>query len=104
HAGKIVRDLQDLSLSLRMVPLRPTFQRLTRAVRDVAKQVGRVVELETEGEDTEIDRNMVDVVADPLLHMIRNAVDHGIESPEERAHLGNPPTGPIRLRAYHGGG
>jgi two-component system chemotaxis sensor kinase CheA len=104
HAGKIVRDLQDLSLSLRMVPLRPTFQRLARAVRDVARQVGREVVLVAEGEDTEIDRNMVDVVADPLLHMIRNAIDHGIEPPDERERRGKPRTGTIWLRASHGGG
>lgn len=104
HAGKIVRDLQDLSLSLRMVPLRSTFQRLTRAVRDVARQCDKAVDLVTEGEDTEIDRNMVDVIADPLLHMIRNGVDHGIETPDERERAGKPRAGTLWLRAYHAGG
>jgi two-component system chemotaxis sensor kinase CheA len=103
RAGKIVRELQDLSLSMRMVPLRATFQRLARAVRDVARASGKQVELVADGEETEIDRNMVDVLADPLLHMIRNAVDHGIESPGERAHSGKPELGTIKLRAFHSG-
>ena len=104
HAGKIVRELQDLSMGMRMIPLRGTFQKMTRLVRDVAQKCGKQVEFVTEGEDTEIDRNMVDLIADPLVHMVRNAVDHGIERPEVREAGAKPVTGTIRLAAYHAGG
>lgn len=104
HAGKIVRELQDLSMSMRMVPFKATFQKMTRVVRDVAQKSHKRVNLVTEGEDTEIDRNMVDVISDPLVHMVRNAVDHGIEAPEERERLNKPITGTVRLSAYHAGG
>ncbi len=104
HAGKIVRDLQDLSMSMRMVPLKAMFQKLNRLVRDLAIRNGKQVEFVTEGEDTEIDRNMVDVVSDPLIHMVRNALDHGIEPPHERELAGKPRTGTVRLAAYHSGG
>ncbi len=104
HTGKIVRELQDLSMSMRMVPLKPTFQKLTRLVRDVAQKSGRKVDFATRGEETEIDRNMVDVIGDPLVHMIRNAVDHGIEPREERERAGKPGSGRVELAAYHAGG
>jgi two-component system chemotaxis sensor kinase CheA len=104
HSGKIVRDLQDLSMSMRMVPLKATFQKMTRLVRDLAHKSGKLVQFITEGEDTEIDRNMVDVVNDPLVHMVRNAMDHGIERPEVREKNGKPKTGVVRLSAYHAGG
>ncbi|MCS6861882.1 MAG: Hpt domain-containing protein, partial [Abditibacteriales bacterium] len=104
HAGKIVRELQDLSMSMRMVPLKPTFQKMARLVRDLAHKSGKRVEFTTDGEDTEIDRNMVDVVSDPLVHMIRNAVDHGIERPEEREQKGKAKAGRVHLSAYHAGG
>ncbi len=104
HAGKIVRELQDLSLSMRMVPLKATFQKMARLVRDVAHKSGKQVDLIVEGEDTEIDRHMVDVINDPLIHMIRNAVDHGIEPPDVRVQHGKPPAGVVRLAAYHSGG
>jgi two-component system chemotaxis sensor kinase CheA len=104
HAGKIVRELQDLSMSMRMVPLKATFQKLTRLVRDVTAKLGKDVEFTTEGEDTEIDRNMVDVVGDPLVHMVRNALDHGVETPEERLRAGKPRQGRVTLSAYQAGG
>lgn len=104
HAGKIVRELHDLSMSIRMVPLKATFQKMARLIRDLSQKSGKHVSFETEGEDTEIDRNMVDVISDPLVHMVRNAVDHGIELPEERAGHGKAKTGLVRLRAYHSGG
>jgi two-component system chemotaxis sensor kinase CheA len=88
HAGKIVRELQELSMSMRMVPLRSTFQKLARVVRDTANRVGKTVQFTTDGEDVEIDRNLVDILADPLVHMVRNAVDHGIENPAERTRVG----------------
>jgi two-component system chemotaxis sensor kinase CheA len=104
HAGKIVRELQDLSMSMRMVPLKATFQKLTRLVRDVTAKLGKDVEFATEGEDTEIDRNMVDVIGDPLVHMVRNALDHGVETPEERLRAGKPRQGRVTLSAYQAGG
>jgi two-component system chemotaxis sensor kinase CheA len=99
-----VRELQDLSMSMRMVPLKPTFQKLARLVRDVAHKNGKLVELVTSGEDTEIDRTMVDVVGDPLVHMVRNAIDHGIEFAAERMANGKPAAGVVRLSAHHAGG
>ncbi|MEO8621162.1 MAG: chemotaxis protein CheA [bacterium] len=104
HAGKIVRELHDLSLSMRMVPLKPTFQKMTRLVRDVAQGLGKHVVFATEGEETEIDRNMVDALSDPLVHMVRNAIDHGIEVPNARVAAGKPREGTIRLSAKHSGG
>ncbi|MFB3904561.1 MAG: chemotaxis protein CheA [Acidobacteriota bacterium] len=104
HAGKIVRELQDLSMSMRMVPFRATFQKTARVVRDLARKSAKIIDFEVQGEDTEIDRNMVDLITDPLIHMVRNAVDHGIESPEEREKLGKPRSGLIGVKAFHSGG
>ncbi len=104
HAGKIVRELQDLSMSMRMVPLRPTFQKLARVVRDTATKAGKTVQFVTEGDDVEIDRTMVDRLGDPLVHMVRNAVDHGVEPPHERTANGKNATGIVRLHAYHASG
>lgn len=104
HAGKIVRELQDLSMSMRMVPLKPTFQKLARLVRDVSQKTGKRVDFVMEGEETEIDRNMVDVIADPLVHMVRNAIDHGLEPPDERDAAGKSRAGTVRIAAYHAGG
>ena len=104
HAGKIVRELQELSMSMRMVPLRATFQKLARVVRDTASKVGKSVAFATDGDEVEIDRNLVDILSDPLVHMVRNAVDHGIEQPEERDRAGKSRTGSVRLSAYHSSG
>ncbi|MCE5279992.1 MAG: chemotaxis protein CheA [Planctomycetaceae bacterium] len=104
HAGKIVRELQDLTMSLRLVPLKSTFQKMTRLVRDLAHKSGKTVQLVTEGEETEIDRNMVETLSDPLVHMIRNSVDHGIEPADIRTAAGKNPTGTVTLRAYHAAG
>ncbi len=104
QAGKIMRELQDLSMSMRMVPLKSTFQKLTRLVRDVALKAGKVVELVTDGEETELDRNMVDAIADPLVHMVRNAVDHGVEAPADREKAGKPRAGRVKLAAFQQGG
>jgi two-component system chemotaxis sensor kinase CheA len=101
---RITADLQKLSMSLRMVPIRQTFQKMVRLVRDLAKKSGKQVELTMSGEETEIDRNMVESLYDPLIHMIRNAIDHGLESPEERRRRGKPEAGHIVLRAYQKGG
>jgi two-component system, chemotaxis family, sensor kinase CheA len=91
-------------MSMRMVPLKTTFQKLTRLVRDVTTKLGKDVEFVTEGEDTEIDRTLVDVVGDPLVHMVRNALDHGVEGPDDREKAGKPRQGRVKLSAYHAGG
>ena len=104
HTSKIVRELQDISMSMRMVPLKATFNKMARLARDVGRKLGKNVVFVTEGEDTEIDRNLVDVVNDPLVHMVRNAVDHGIESPEERRAAGKPEQGTVKIAAFHSAG
>ena len=102
--GKIVRDLQEMSLGLRMVPIAATFQKMNRVIRDVAKKVGKQINFVTSGDDTELDKSVVDQISDPLVHMVRNAADHGIETPEERIAAGKPAEGVVTLRAYQQGG
>jgi two-component system, chemotaxis family, sensor kinase CheA len=102
--NKLVRDLQELGLSLRMVPVDSVFQKMARIVRDLSRKLDKRIELETEGGDLELDKQLVDQLADPLMHMIRNAADHGIESPAERLAVGKPPGGTITLRAYRRAG
>jgi two-component system chemotaxis sensor kinase CheA len=102
--NKIVRDLQEMSLSLRMVPVGATFQKMNRIVRDVARRLGKEIQFHTQGDDTEIDKTVVDQIGDPLMHMVRNAADHGIETPAERIAAGKPPQGHVTLRAFHQGG
>ena len=92
-------------MSLRMVPLRSTFRRMARLARDVAKKLGKRIEFVTLGEDAELDKTMVDALSDPLMHMIRNSVDHGLESsPADRRAAGKSEVGRVTLRAYHEGG
>lgn len=102
--SRITSDLQKVGLAMRMVPVRSTFQKMSRLVRDLAKKSGKEVALRMEGEETEIDRNMVEEIHDPLVHMIRNSVDHGIERADLRAACGKPPCGTVTLRAFHQGG
>ncbi len=102
--SRITSDLQKTTMAMRMVPIKQTFQRMVRVVRDTAKKRGRQVKLKLEGETTEIDRNMVEKFYDPLMHMVRNSVDHGIEDPDERQAAGKPPEGEVVLAAYHKGG
>ncbi len=102
--GRTTSEIQKISLSLRMVPIKQTFQKMIRLVRDLSKKSGKLVNLEMIGEETEIDRNMVDEIYDPLVHMVRNSMDHGIEDPEKRKVLGKPETGEVILKAYHRGG
>jgi two-component system chemotaxis sensor kinase CheA len=99
--GRITSELQRTAMSLRMVPIGRTFQKMTRLVRDLAAQQQKQVQLVLEGEETELDRNIVEELSDPLVHMIRNAVDHGIEPPELRISHGKPGIGTIRLSAAH---
>ena len=100
----ITSDLQRTAMSLRMVPIRSTFQKMSRLVRDLALQQGKEIALELEGEETELDRNIVEELSDPLVHMIRNSADHGIEMPAARNAVGKPSAGTITLRAFHQGG
>jgi two-component system chemotaxis sensor kinase CheA len=104
HVGKIVRELQDLSMSMRMVPIQGLFQKMGRLVRDLCKKLHKEIDLVLTGGDTELDRNVVEVLGDPLMHMVRNAGDHGIETPEERQRNGKPPAGRLELRARHEAG
>jgi two-component system chemotaxis sensor kinase CheA len=101
--GRISKDLQRTAMSMRMVPVRNTFQKMNRVIRDLAAKVGKEVELVVEGEDTELDRTIVEEISDPLVHMIRNSVDHGIEKPDVRIQRGKPAKGTIKLRAFHQG-
>jgi two-component system chemotaxis sensor kinase CheA len=100
----IMRQIQELSMSLRMVSVKPTFQKMARLVRDLSKKSGKEIEFITEGEDTEIDKSVVENIGDPLIHMIRNSVDHGIEKASEREAAGKPKIAAIHLRAYHKAG
>lgn len=100
----ITSDLQRMAMSLRMVPIRNTFQKMARLVRDLGVQQGKDLQLVLEGEDTELDRNIVEELGDPLVHMIRNSADHGIEPEAERLAKGKPAAGTITLRAFHRGG
>jgi len=102
--GKVTQSVQDLSMSLRMVPLRQTFQKMQRIVRDVSRQLSKQVELGVSGEETEVDKTVLEFLGDPLVHLVRNAVDHGIETPEQRKNAGKPEKGRIELKAYHRSG
>jgi two-component system, chemotaxis family, sensor kinase CheA len=99
--GRITSELQRTAMSLRMVPIGRTFQKMMRLVRDLAAQQQKQVQLAVDGEETELDRNIVEELSDPLVHMIRNAVDHGIETPTDRVSRGKPALGSIRLSAFH---
>jgi two-component system chemotaxis sensor kinase CheA len=100
----ITKDIQRTTMALRMVPIRGVFQKMSRLVRDVAGQLGKDIRLVLEGEETELDRTVIEEIADPLVHMIRNSADHGIEPPATRLAAGKPATGTITLRAFHQGG
>ncbi|HAJ57521.1 MAG TPA: hypothetical protein DCL35_07120 [Candidatus Omnitrophica bacterium] len=101
---RIIRDIQNISMSMRLVPIKPVFQKMARQVRDLCVKSGKKIEIEMSGEETEIDKNITELISDPLVHMIRNAVDHGIEPPDLRRAAGKPETGRISLDAYHKGG
>ena len=108
HLGrmdKITRELHELAGSLRMIPVRSTFRKMARLARDVARKSGKRVSFEVHGEEAELDKTLVDRIGDPLVHMVRNAIDHGLEpNPEARVAAGKPPVGNVTLRALHRGG
>lgn len=101
---QLTREIQDSVMAIRAQPVKPVFQRMSRIVREVADMVGKSIRLVTEGENTEVDKTVIDKLAEPLTHMIRNAVDHGIESPEKRTAAGKDPEGTIKLTAKHRSG
>ncbi|NNU82601.1 chemotaxis protein CheA [Geobacillus sp. BMUD] len=101
--SRISSDLQTIILNMRMVPVETVFNRFPRMVRQLARELGKKVRLEIIGADTELDRTVIDEIGDPLVHLIRNALDHGIEAPNVRAARGKPEEGIIQLRAYHSG-
>jgi two-component system, chemotaxis family, sensor kinase CheA len=101
--ARVLNDLQRSVMKIRMVPVDQLFRRFPRMVRDVARQCGRDVELDISGQDTDLDKGILDAIAEPLTHLVRNAVSHGIEPAEERRKLGKKPQGVIRLNAYHHG-
>ena len=102
--GRMTSEVQRTAMSMRMVTIGQLFQKMARLVRDLSRKHGKQVEFETVGEDTELDRNIVEELADPLMHMVRNAVDHGIEGPDARREAGKDPTARVTLRAAHRGG
>jgi two-component system chemotaxis sensor kinase CheA len=104
QANMIMRRIQQLSMSMRMVSVKSTFQKMARLVRDLSKKSGKQVEFLMEGEDTEIDKTVVEHIGDPLIHMIRNSIDHGIETAAEREANGKSPVACIILKAYHKAG
>jgi two-component system chemotaxis sensor kinase CheA len=104
HMDRHARDLHEQVLALRMLPVRSLFSRFPRVVRDVAAALGKQATLEVSGEDTELDRTVIERISDPLTHLVRNAVDHGLEPPGERTAAGKPPTGRLHLTAYQQGG
>ncbi|HUO07009.1 MAG TPA: chemotaxis protein CheA [Phycisphaerae bacterium] len=104
HLGKITRELQDLTMSMRMVPIQGVFQKMSRLVRDLSAKFGKQIDLVLTGGETELDRNLVEALADPLVHMVRNSADHGLEPTEDRIKAGKPAVGRIELKAYHQAG
>lgn len=103
--NKITNELQQLSMSLRMIPVRATFQKMARVVRDISKKSNKLVVFNTIGDDTMLDKSVVDRIGDPLIHLVRNSVDHGIElSPDDRVRAGKDKTGKIELSSFHKGG
>lgn len=100
---KITGELQDMVMSIRMVPLSATFQRMRRVVRDMGKKLDKEVELKLIGEETEVDKNIIEHISDPLMHLVRNSIDHGIEATEDREASGKPKAGTVTLEARNSG-
>jgi two-component system chemotaxis sensor kinase CheA len=101
---KVINELQDIVMSIRMVPLAGTFQKMNRIVRDMSKILGKQIDLQIHGEETEVDKNIIEHLSDPIMHLIRNAIDHGIEPAEERIAQDKPAAGKIQLEAKSEGG
>ncbi|WP_274651526.1 chemotaxis protein CheA [Paenibacillus humicola] len=103
HMTRVSGDLQNIVLKLRMVPVESVFNRFPRMVRDLAKSLNKKVELVITGAETELDRTVIDEIGDPLVHLLRNSLDHGVEPAQDRAAAGKPETGVVHLRAFHSG-
>ncbi|MEW6203236.1 MAG: response regulator [bacterium] len=103
NIGRVVDDLQEETMKLRMLPISRVFNKFPRRVRDIAKEIGKKVEFVMEGEDTELDKTLIEKIEDPLMHLIRNAIDHGLETTGERVRVGKPETGRIILKAAQEG-
>lgn len=101
--SKITKEVQGIAMACRMVPLKATFQKLQRLARDTSVSLEKLIDLDTSGEDTEVDKTVIEHLSDPLVHLIRNAVDHGLESTSERIAAGKPERGNLRMSAYHQG-
>ncbi|MGY4689435.1 chemotaxis protein CheW [Salibacterium sp. K-3] len=101
--SRISGDLQEIILNMRMMPVDQVFNRFPRMVRSLSKELGKKVNLEISGAETELDRTIIDEIGDPLVHLIRNSIDHGIEDPDVREAAGKPAQGTVQLRAYHSG-
>lgn len=101
---RLVEDVRDTALRLRMIPIGDVFSRFPRVVRDVSKELGKDIELTIRGAEAELDKSMVEKIGDPLMHLVRNSIDHGIESPAQRAAVGKPEVGTVSLNAYHESG
>ncbi len=102
--NKITRDLQDIANSIRMIPLAGTFRRMVRLVRDLSQKAGKKVDLVIIGEETEVDKTVIEQITDPLIHIIRNSIDHGLETPDIREDVGKNPSGKVTLEAKYVGG
>lgn len=102
--GKVVKEIQDITMHLRMVPVKPTFQKMQRIVRDTAQALSKDVMLKVSGEETELDKTVLEKINDPLVHLIRNSVDHGIEAVDLHLKRGKKPQGEVQLNAYHQSG
>ncbi|HEX3728821.1 MAG TPA: Hpt domain-containing protein, partial [Opitutaceae bacterium] len=102
--SRLTKELQHTAMALRMIPIKPAFQKMERLARDLARDIGKKINFATAGEETELDRIVVEEIGDPLVHMVRNAVDHGLETPAERTAAGKAESGQVWLRAYHKGG
>jgi len=100
---KITGEMQDMVMAIRMVPVATTFQKMHRIVRDMSKKLGKEVQLRLSGEETEVDKNIIEHMSDPLMHLIRNSIDHGIEAPEDRQAAGKPKTGVVTIEAGNAG-
>jgi two-component system chemotaxis sensor kinase CheA len=103
HLHKITTEIQDMVMSIRMVPLANTFHKMYRIVRDMGKKLGKDVKLQIFGEETEVDKNIIEHISDPLMHIVRNSIDHGIENGEEREGKGKPRTGTVTIEAKNSG-
>ncbi|MEO7414335.1 MAG: chemotaxis protein CheA [Opitutaceae bacterium] len=100
---RITKELQHTALGLRMIPIKPTFQKMERLARDLARNLEKKIQLVTSGDETELDRSVIEEIGDPFVHMVRNALDHGLETPAERLAAGKAETGTLSLRAWHEG-